>query len=110
MHQVQDNFPWIEARDGEVFLSYWLSSAGPLPEEFLAFLADLLDESNSDEHVFMIETPLSNIVDGLIDSRRYVAHSDQVVFGNNDKPMVDATRNALRVALEKLDAIRFTDE
>lgn len=110
VYLIKDDSPFVDVREGEAVLSYWLSSAGPLPDEFINFMDEFLDESNSDECVLEITTPLSSVVDGLIDSRRYFAHSDKVVFSSDDRNMVSSARDALQQAIAKLDAIQFTDE
>lgn len=110
MHKISDDNHSIEMREGVPELSFFFSDAGPLPQQFYAFIDELLNEQHYGECVLEVAAPLSNVVDGYIDNNRYTAHSDRVVFSSEQRDDVAAIRAALMAAVSKLDAIDYIDE
>jgi len=95
-----------EQKDGSALFSFYISNhcdedLDPVMEAWL--------ERNDEiaiEHPFKIP----EIIDDMIEFRRYSTIEDKVVMGEESRPLMDDIRAQLMAALAKMDAIQFAND
>jgi hypothetical protein len=97
--------PWIEfspddGREAPVLVHYFSDRCDP----FKTVLPQLIATAGGDEErIFVVESPLSEIVDETIALHRHVAFADQVVFDERQRAFFEAVKLSLAEALAKIE-------
>ena len=101
--------PWIEfsREDGQqapALVHYFSDRCDPFKTVLPKLIAGV---GQGEERVFVIESPLSEILDETIELHRESAWPDQAVVGEQHRAFFDAVKASLAQALAKLDQIEF---
>jgi len=79
-------------------------------DPFKSVLPQLIEAAGGDEeHVFVVESPLSELLDYTIWLHRHEAFPDGIVVDEQHRPFFDAVKVSLLQALAKLEQIQFVD-
>jgi hypothetical protein len=79
-------------------------------EPFKSVLPQLIEGAGGDqERVFIVASPLSELVDETIRIHREPGWPDHVVVDEQHRPFFDAVKVSLLQALAKLEQIQFVD-
>ena len=103
--------PWIELNPEEghrapALVHYFSDRCGP----FKTVLPQLIEGADGDEErVFIVESPLSELVDETIVLHRELDWPDRVVVDERHRAFFEAVKLSLVQALAKIDQIEFVE-
>lgn len=93
-----------EGHEGPHLVHYFSDRGDP----FKSVLPLLIEGTGQDdERVFMVESPLSEVVDWTIDLNRHVDFPHQVVVDEKHRAFFEAVKRSLLAAVAKVDQIQF---
>lgn len=102
--------PWVEfnleeGQQAPVLVHYFSDRCDP----FKSVLPQLIEGAGEEaERVFVVESPLSEIIDETIRLLRHPDFPAQVVIDAKQQAFFEAVRISLAQALAKIDEIQFT--
>lgn len=97
-------FAPAEGQQEPHLVHYFSDRADPF-KSVLPLLVRGADEN--DERVFLIESPLSEMVDWTIELNRHMDFPDRVVVDQKHRAFFDAVKRSLRVAAAKIERIEY---
>jgi len=86
-------------------LVHYFSDRGDPFKSVLPLLIEGADRGH--ERVFMIESPLSEVVDYTIELNRHPDFPNQAVIDEKHRPFFDAARASLTQAIAKIEGIEY---